>query len=176
MATPNRPASQNKYSEQYMQNSSFDEDFGENTVEVMGYDSINNVLRRLLLDTNGLIPNTTNSGTVYVNGTAYSVKRAFANVAASTTDSSIISAVASKKLRILSVVLECGATATNITFNTKPAGAGTAISMQFQNGANSGAVLARNEDGWFETNSGEGLTVTTGAGSTTGVQVNYIEV
>lgn len=38
MAVPNRPASQNKYPEQYMQNTSFDEDFGVNAVETLGYD------------------------------------------------------------------------------------------------------------------------------------------
>lgn len=45
MATPNRPPAQNKYSEQNMGNSSFDEDFGVNTVEGLGYDGIN--LQRL---------------------------------------------------------------------------------------------------------------------------------
>lgn len=38
MAVPNRPKSQNKYPEQYMQNTSFDEDFGVNAVETLGYD------------------------------------------------------------------------------------------------------------------------------------------
>ena len=38
MAVPNRPLSQNKYSEQYMGNTSFDEDFGVNAVEMLVYD------------------------------------------------------------------------------------------------------------------------------------------
>lgn len=38
MAVPNRDPSQNKYPEQYMQNTSFDEDFGVNAVEVLEYD------------------------------------------------------------------------------------------------------------------------------------------
>lgn len=37
-AIPNRPLSQNKYSEQNMQNTSFDEDFGVNTFESLGFD------------------------------------------------------------------------------------------------------------------------------------------
>ena len=37
-ATPNRPLSQNKYSEQNMGNTSFDEDFGVNTFEALGFD------------------------------------------------------------------------------------------------------------------------------------------
>ena len=45
MATPNRPAAQNKYPEQYMGNSSFDETYGVNTVEVLGFDGVN--LQRL---------------------------------------------------------------------------------------------------------------------------------
>jgi hypothetical protein len=96
-----------------------------------------------------------------------------ANVAASQTDSSLIAAVADKKYVVEAVVLLTGATATNVTFNTKPAGAGTAISMLFACGTNGGAALPHTKHGWFETNFGEGLTVTTGAGSTTGIQVVY---
>ena len=104
------------------------------------------------------------------------VKRAFANVAASQTDSSIVAAVTGKKIRVLAFYAVAGGTATNLTFNTKPGGAGSAISPAFANGVNGGEVLGPNEYGWFETNSGEGLTVTTGAGSTTGIGVVYVEV
>jgi hypothetical protein len=38
MATPNRPLSQNKYTEQNMGNTSFDEEFSVNAVENLGYD------------------------------------------------------------------------------------------------------------------------------------------
>ena len=100
--------------------------------------------------------------------------RAFANVAASQTDSSIVAAVSGKVIRVLAVVAVAGGTATNLTFNTKPAGAGTAISPLFANGINGGEVLPFNPSGWFETASGEGLTVTTGAGSTTGILVVYM--
>ena len=41
MPTPNRPLSQNKYSEQNIQNSSLDEDFGVSAVEPLGYDGVN---------------------------------------------------------------------------------------------------------------------------------------
>lgn len=104
------------------------------------------------------------------------VKRTFSNVAASATDSSVVAAVASRRIRVLAVVLQAGGTATTAVFNTKPGGAGSAISMTFQNGANGGAVLAFNPAGWFETNEGEGLSATTGAGSTTGMQITYSEV
>lgn len=105
------------------------------------------------------------------------VKRATpANIAASQTDSVLVAGVATKKLRVISVVMVAGATATTCVFNSKPAGASAPISCVFANGANSGAVLGRNTDGWFETVAGEALTVTTGAGSATGIMVNYQEV
>ncbi len=103
-------------------------------------------------------------------------KFALANVAAGQTDSQVVAAVAGKKIRVLAAVVVAGSTATNITFNTKPAGAGSAISCLLANGANGGAVLPFNPVGWFETAAGQGLTVTTGAGSTTGIQVVYVEV
>lgn len=98
----------------------------------------------------------------------------FANVAAGQTDSQIIAATNGMAIKVVSVAFVTAATATNATFNSKGSGAGTAISCLFANGANGGAVLNRNEDGWFITNTGEALTLTTGAGSTTGVLVNYI--
>jgi len=48
MATPNRPLAQNKYSEQYMGNTSFDETFGVNTTESLGFDGQN--LQRMTAD------------------------------------------------------------------------------------------------------------------------------
>lgn len=108
--------------------------------------------------------------------TALTPKYAFANIAASTTDGNIVTAVASKKIRVLAVAAVAGATATTLTFNSKPAGAGAAKTCLFANAANGGEVLPFNPIGWFETVSGEGLTVTTGAGSTTGIQVVYVEV
>lgn len=106
------------------------------------------------------------------------VQRAFANVAASQTDSVIVAATAGTnqvgpRIRVHAVIGSAGGTATSLTFNSKGAGAGTAISPAFQNGINGGEVLPHCAAGWFETNAGEGLTVTTGAGSTTGVLVLY---
>src|SRR3990167_8155310 len=108
--------------------------------------------------------------------TALTPKYAKANVAASSTDASIVSAVASKKLRVLAFRLHTAGTATNVTFNSKPAGAGAAISELFALGANGGHSPGYCPVGHFETISGEGLTVTAGAGSTTGVGVVYVEV
>jgi len=110
------------------------------------------------------------------NLTALTVKKAFANVTASSTDSNIVSAVASKSIRVISFRLHVGGTATTVTFNSKPAGAGTAISETFACGANGGREGSYHPKGHFWTTAGEGLTVTTGAGSTTGVGVTYVEV
>jgi len=100
---------------------------------------------------------------------------AVANVSAGQTDAEIVAATAGKRVRVLAVAFVCGGTATSATFNTKPSGSGTAISPAFQNGANGGAILPFNPVGWFQTGSGEGLSLTTGSGSTTGVLVVHVK-
>jgi len=102
----------------------------------------------------------------------FGIKHAKANVAASQTDSSVIAAVSGKKIRVLAFHCQAGATATDLTFNS----ASTAKSPLFANAANGGAVGNFNPAGWFETVSGEALTVTTGAGSSTGITIVYAEV
>jgi hypothetical protein len=104
---------------------------------------------------------------------AHGALSASANVAASQTDSVVKAAVAGASINVLAVYCIAGGTATNLTFNSKGSGAGTAISALLANAANGGAVLPLNEKGWFSTNAGEGLTVTTAAGSTTGIGVVY---
>lgn len=101
------------------------------------------------------------------------VLNAFDSVALSATDSVLVAAVAGRKIRVLGLILNHGdTTASTVTFNSKGAGAGTAISPALKYAANGGTSLY-NADGLFETNVGEGLTVTTGAGSTTGIVVTY---
>lgn len=100
-------------------------------------------------------------------------KRAFANVAASQTDAAVVAAVGGKKIRVLGLALVCGGP---VTFNTKPGGAGTAISATFSPSVSGVIVLPETPAGWFETAAGEGLSVTTGAGSTVPIQVIYVEV
>ena len=104
------------------------------------------------------------------------VTKAVANIASSTTDGAIVSAIANRTIRVVQVACVCGSTATNITFNSKPAGAGTAISPLFANGANGGEILPYNPKGWFDTNQGEGLTATTSSGSTTGILIGYLTI
>jgi len=105
-----------------------------------------------------------------------SVLSAIANVAASQTDASLVTAVAGKIIRVVLFRLHTGASATTVTFNSKPAGAGTAISETFACGANGGRADGFSPVGHFETAAGEGLTVTTGSGATTGIGVKYVVV
>lgn len=101
-------------------------------------------------------------------------QNAYDSIAASQTDSNLVTAVTGKKIRVLGAVLNQGdTTASAITFNSKGSGAGTAISPALKAAANGGFVLPHNPVGWFETLRGEGLTVTTGAGSTSSVLVQY---
>lgn len=115
--------------------------------------------------------------TVVINAAGTNVaKRAIVNVAHSQTDAAVVAAVAGKKIRMLWADVIAGGTATNVTFNTKPAGAGTAITALKACVANGGFTWPVNEYGWCETKAGEGLSVTTGTGSTVGIDVGYIEV
>jgi hypothetical protein len=100
-------------------------------------------------------------------------RNAFDDIAASQTDSALIAAVAGTKLRVHAFAVSCGATPSTVVFNSKPAGAGTAVSPIFNNSI---SMPELQPGGWFETVSGEGLSVSTGAGSTTGVLVVYSRV
>ena len=93
-------------------------------------------------------------------------------VAASDTDEELVALVASKKIRVLSLVVHCGGTATTATFESST----TTRIHKVPAGANGGQVLPFNPVGWFETAAGASLTVTTGAGSDTEISGTYIEV
>lgn len=128
-------------------------------------------------DTTDSIAAAIQSGLVKLGLVSAMIKKFKANVAASTTDASLVAAVASKKLRALDLRLHAGPTATNVTLNSKPAGAGTAISPLYACGANGGRSDSAPPGAYeFETVSGEGLSATTGAGSTVGIGGSYIEV
>ena len=100
-------------------------------------------------------------------GAEHATADTFDDVAASQTDNELVAASVGNEIVVLAAVLQAGGTATTIVFNS----ASTAISMTFQNGSNGGVVLPYNPKGWFKTTAGEALTCTTGAGSTTGVQL-----
>lgn len=93
-------------------------------------------------------------------------------VAASDTDEELVAAVTSKKIRVVALVVHCGGSATDATFES---GTTTRI-HKVPAGANGGQVLPFNPVGWFETTSGASLTVTTSSGSSTEISGVYVEV
>lgn len=95
-----------------------------------------------------------------------------ASTSASTTDATVVAAVASKSIRVLALVVQVGATATDVTFES----GGTTRVHKIPAGANGGQSLSFNPLGWFQTVSGASLTITTGSGSTTEVTLVYAEV
>lgn len=95
------------------------------------------------------------------------------NIASATTDGAVVAAVPGRRLRIVQAVIQAGGTATSVVFNSKPAGAGTAITQVFTIPANTVLTLPFSECGYGDTNSGEGLTCTTGTGSTVELQGQY---
>lgn len=106
------------------------------------------------------------------------------NIAQSQTDSSLIAASVGVVYRIIGGFVIVAGTATNVTFLSKGTGAGTPITSQMPCGINGGislAIAAQQNTGdppfgYFETNRGEGLTVTTGAGASTGITLVYIKI
>jgi hypothetical protein len=101
----------------------------------------------------------------------YSIQTANVNVATATTDSSLVAAgtgsLTDKKVAVLGFLLVQGTAAGGITFNSKPAGAGTAISPTMVPGASTSMPVF--PDSGFPiwvTKIGEGLTMTTGATTT----------
>lgn len=97
------------------------------------------------------------------------------SIAASQTDSSVVAAVTSKKIRVLQAFVQAGGTATDITFESDDASADTQV-WKVTAGANGGAVLPFSPIGWFETDAGEALIATTGTGSTVQITLVYVEV
>lgn len=102
---------------------------------------------------------------------------AFADVAASTTAQVLVPSIPGKIIRVTAMAAMAGTTATSVIFGSKSvAGSVTVISMTYPCAINGGLVLPSNNDGWFETLTGEALVVTTGAGSTTGIQVVKVDI
>lgn len=101
------------------------------------------------------------------------IYNAFVTVAAAQTDAVVIAAAASRKITVVGCFVNGkDAGASIVTFNSKPAGAGVAITPAFSVSTAGGFVLPQS-DGWFETLVGEGLTVTTAAASAVVILVTF---
>lgn len=94
------------------------------------------------------------------------------SVPASSSDFSLVAAVTSKKIRVLALTSQCGATATDALFES----GGTTRVHRIPAGANGGQILPFNPLGWFESAVGASLTVTTSTGSATEISGQYVEV
>jgi hypothetical protein len=92
-------------------------------------------------------------------------------LAASTTDGAFIPAQSGRRVRITSLWVQPGAS-TTVTLNSKPAGAGTAVSPAIA----AVLVLARSVDGWLESGTSEGVSVTTSSGAASAVVASYTYV
>jgi hypothetical protein len=89
------------------------------------------------------------------------------SVAVATTDSVVVAAVPGMKVRVLAYVVAATTTPpATVVFNSKGSGAGTAVSATYGLVAQQTLNEATDSSGLFQTNQGEGLTVTTGAGTT----------
>lgn len=99
-------------------------------------------------------------------------RNAFDTIAASTTDSVLVAARAGYRIRVTALAVSCGATPSTVQFGSKGAGATTAVSPVYQNSISQPSSI----DGWFQTVGSEGLVVSTGAGSNSGVIVVYEHV
>lgn len=113
-------------------------------------------------------------------------KTSFVNVAASQTDTNIVTGIDGKIIRVIGGFAIVAGTAMNLTFNSKGTGSGTAITSIMPCGINGGIALTlpaqsntgEPPHGYFkDTGKGEGLTVTTGAGATiVGITLTYVEI
>lgn len=93
-------------------------------------------------------------------------------VVASDTDEELVALVASKKIRVVALAVQCGATATTVLFESST----TTRIHRVPAGANGGQILPYNPLGWFETAVGASLTATTSTGSDVDISGVYVEV
>lgn len=105
-----------------------------------------------------------------------SVTPKFAKIdAASAGDNTLVSAVASKKIRVTSLFLVNGHTSTQ-TVRFESGASGTALTGQMILGPNGGFTLPYNPNGWFETASNTLLNLELSGATTVDGALTYIEV
>lgn len=108
--------------------------------------------------------------------TACVVKSGNGQYAAGAVDGNLVTAVTGKLILVLAAMLtNKGGVVTAVSFNTKPAGAGVAISPRLEIAADSNLIIPATQFGYFQTGSGQGLTVSV-VGADVDVFVRYIEI
>lgn len=88
-------------------------------------------------------------------------------------DNTVVAAVASKKIRVLSAFLIAAAA---VTARFESGAGGTALTGQVSLAANGGFVLPHNPAGWFETAAGEMLNLELSAALSVDGAITYVEV
>lgn len=115
------------------------------------------------------------SGSLQYDGAFTEEKFAIANATGAQTDLAMVSGVANSKIRVISFAAS-GTTAATVVFNSKPAGAGSAISPLYNlTLAGCTTIVEKDDAGLFETAVGEGLSVTNSTGNV-GYRITYILV
>jgi hypothetical protein len=113
------------------------------------------------------------SGSVHLSpGVPLQVKYAVID-AASSGDNTVVTGVSGKKIRVLSCWLISAGT---VTVRWESGASGTALTGQATLAVNSGMVLPRNVDGWFETAAGSLLNLELSAGVSVDGSLTYVEV
>jgi hypothetical protein len=103
---------------------------------------------------------------VFYKGVARTVVAANFSVAPAATDSAFVAAAgAGLKIYVIGYDLHAGTAASTFQFNSKPAGAGTAISPVYPQIASGQKVVGPYAFPLYSTNANEGLSITTGAGT-----------
>jgi hypothetical protein len=123
-------------------------------------------------NTIGIVRNKESSGTLDDAGTDRTVKYAIID-AASSGDNTLVAAVASRKLRVLSAFLVSSGSV-NVRFES--GAAGTALSGQMNLVANTGFVLPYNPHGWFETASNTLLNLELSGATSVDGSLTYVEI
>jgi len=96
--------------------------------------------------------------------------------ATGTVDGNLLTAITGKYFLVLSLmIVNKGGVVTAVSLKTKPAGAGVEISPRFEIAADSNLIIPATQFGYFQTASGQGLTVGVN-GADADVFVRYIEI
>lgn len=111
------------------------------------------------------------SGVVWDGAVELPVKRAVINASASG-NNTLVAAVASKKIRVVSLFLQSAGTVTG-TF--QDGAAGTPITGGLPESLSTGLVLPFNPHGWFETSAATLLNLSLGAAIAVGGALQYVE-
>lgn len=104
----------------------------------------------------------------------FGLNRLPVNVAAGVTNQVLVAGVPGYFIQLDSGWATAGGTATTITFGTSTGDA--AITPNIPCGVNSGILWPFAAQGWFQTLPGDDLIITTSAGSTVGLMLNYVLV